>query len=115
MAGSSAEIQSIRQQLLHLAGTGGSIPAPIPHTDDLASIPAPVPYTDDLASLVQYARGLKLKTASPKDYAEDVANAFPLLQCANALAGFAQQKACPMIKHLKDALMDPEYELPGFR
>ena len=98
-----------------LAGTGDGIPAPIPHTDDLASIPAPVPYTDDLASLVQYARGLKLKTASPKDYAEDVANAFPLLQCANALAGFAQQKACPMIKHLKDALMDPEYELPGFR
>jgi hypothetical protein len=40
VAGSSAEIQKIRQQLLLLAGTGDGIPAPIPHTDDLASIPA---------------------------------------------------------------------------
>ncbi len=98
-----------------LAGTGDGIPAPIPHTDDLASIPAPVPYTDDLASLAEYASGLKLKTESPNDYVEDVANVFPLLQCSNARAGFAQQKACPMIKHLKNAWMNPGYELPGFR
>jgi hypothetical protein len=76
-AGSSSEITKMREQLMLLVATG--------------TIPSPIPYTDDLASLLECARSLKLKSGEPPSYKERVSNAFPLIDCVHNTSALQRQ------------------------